>query len=215
MVIAAKEAGVDYVKFQTAIPKLVISKFAEMADYQKNNIGKEGSQLEMCEKIHLSLSDYAPLRHYCEQLGVKFMSTSFDLPSIELLSKFGMDYMKIPSGEITDLPYLRKIAKLGIPVIMSTGMCRIGEIEDAMNVLIMNGIKREDIKLLHCNTEYPTPFKDVNLRSMQTLRECFGVEVGYSDHIKGIEVPIAAVAMGQLLLKNILRWIKVSLALIT
>ena len=196
LVVKAKEAGVDYVKFQTAKPELVISQFAEMADYQKTNTGTQESQLEMCKKIHLTFDDYKPLKAYCEEVGVKFMSTPFDMPSIDLLAEIGMDYMKVPSGEITNLPYLRKIAKLGMPVILSTGMSRIGEVENALNILIDGGMKREDIILLHCNTEYPTPYEDVNLKAMLTLRDTFGVRVGYSDHTKGIEVPIAAVAMG-------------------
>lgn len=196
MVVAAKNAGADYIKFQTAIPKEVISKFAVMADYQKNNVGKEESQLEMCEKIHLPLSAYKSLKEYCDEVGIKFMSTPFDLVSIDTLAELDMDYMKIPSGEITNLPYLRKIAKLGISVIMSTGMCEPDEIESALNVLTDNGLKKGDIILLHCNTEYPTPMCDVNLKAMLEMRDIFGVRVGYSDHTKGIEVPVAAVALG-------------------
>lgn len=196
MVTAAKEAGADYVKFQTAVPKEVISRFAVMADYQKTNVGKEESQLEMCEKIHLPLSDYRPLKEFCDGAGIKFMSTPFDLTSIDTLAELDMDYMKIPSGEITNLPYLVKIARLGIPVIMSTGMCEMREIEEAMKVLVDNGLDKEKISLLHCNTEYPTPMKDVNLNAMLALKERFGVRVGYSDHTKGIEVPVAAVALG-------------------
>lgn len=196
MIFAAKEAGADYIKFQTAIPELVISQFAEKAKYQVVNTGSDESQLEMCKKIHLPLSDYRRLNALCCEVGIKFLSTPFDLVSIDTLTELQMDYMKIPSGEITNLPYLRKIARLRIPVIMSTGMCRIGEIEDALYVLTSNGLSKEQITLLHCNTEYPTPFTDVNLRAMRTLADCFGVEVGYSDHTKGIEVPIAAVALG-------------------
>lgn len=196
MVTAAKEAGADYVKFQTAVPKEVISRFAVMADYQKTNVSKEESQLEMCEKIHLPLSDYRPLKEFCDGTGIKFMSTPFDLTSIDTLAELDMDYMKIPSGEITNLPYLVKIARLGIPVIMSTGMCEMREIEEAMKVLVDNGLDKEKISLLHCNTEYPTPMKDVNLNAMLALKERFGVRVGYSDHTKGIEVPVAAVALG-------------------
>lgn len=196
MIFAAKEAGADYIKFQTAIPELVISQFAEKAKYQVVNTGSDESQLEMCKKIHLPLSDYRRLNALCCEVGIKFLSTPFDLVSIDTLTELQMDYMKIPSGEITNLPYLRKIARLRIPVIMSTGMCRIGEIEDVLYVLTSNGLSKEQITLLHCNTEYPTPFPDVNLRAMRTLADCFGVEVGYSDHTKGIEVPIAAVALG-------------------
>lgn len=196
MIFAAKEAGADYIKFQTAVPELVISQFAEKAKYQVVNTGSDESQLEMCKKIHLPLSDYKKLSALCCEVGIKFLSTPFDLVSIDTLADLQMDYMKIPSGEITNLPYLRKIAGLHLPVIMSTGMCRIGELEDALDVLISSGLAKEQITLLHCNTEYPTPFADVNLRAMQTLVGCFGVNVGYSDHTKGIEVPIAAVALG-------------------
>lgn len=196
MVLAAKEAGVDYIKFQTGIPEKVISKFAEMADYQKTNVGVKESQLDMVRKIMLPKDEFQELKKYCDQQGIKFMSTPFDLTSIDVLKPLGMDYWKIPSGEITNLPYLRKIARLHQPVILSTGMSCLGEIEDALRVLTEEGLEKEQISLLHCNTEYPTPFEDVNLKAMLTLKECFGVRVGYSDHTKGIEVPIAAVAMG-------------------
>ena len=196
LVLAAKRAGADYVKFQTSVPEKLISKVAKMAEYQKTNIGKEESQLEMLRKLVLKLEDFSVLKEYCDQQGIKFMSTPFDLTSIDVLEPLGMDYWKIPSGEITNLPYLRKIAKLHQPVILSTGMSCLGEIEDALRVLTEEGLEKEQISLLHCNTEYPTPFEDVNLKAMLTLKECFGVRVGYSDHTKGIEVPIAAVAMG-------------------
>lgn len=192
----ANEAGADYVKFQTAIPEKVISRFAEMAEYQQANIGVKESQLDMVRKITLHHSKFEELSHYCNQVGIKFMSTPFDLTSIDVLASLNLDYMKVPSGEITNLPYLRKIAKLGIPVIMSTGMSTLGDIEDALNVLVSNGLNDSQISLLHCNTEYPTPYEDVNLNAMLTLKQCFGLRVGYSDHTKGIEVPIAAVAMG-------------------
>lgn len=196
LVIKAKEAGVDYVKFQTAKPELVISKFAEMAEYQKANTGKIESQLEMCKKIHLKLEDYKPLKAFCDEVGVKFISTPFDLVSIDILEELDMDFWKIPSGEVTNYPYLVKIAKTHRPVIMSTGMCEVGEVRDAVNVLLENGLFRDQISLLHCNTEYPTPFQDVNLKAMNNLAEELGMQVGYSDHTVGIEVPIAAVAMG-------------------
>lgn len=196
MIVVAKEAGANYIKFQTAVPELVISKYARKADYQVTNTGTNESQLDMCRKIHLPLSDYKLLNEICNQLGIKFLSTPFDLQSIDILADLRMDYMKIPSGEITNLPYLRKIAQLHIPVILSTGMSRIGEIEDALDILMQAGLSKDQIILLHCNTEYPTPYSDVNLRVMQTLSRCFGIIVGYSDHTKGIEVPIAAVALG-------------------
>lgn len=196
LVLAAKEAGADYVKFQTSVPEKLISKVAKMAEYQKTNIGKEESQLDMLRKLVLKLEDFSYLKDYCDDQGLKFLSTPFDLTSIDALAPLGMDYWKIPSGEITNLPYLRKIASFNQPVIMSTGMSCIGEIEDALRVLIESGLPKEKISLLHCNTEYPTPFEDVNLKAMITLGQCFGVRVGYSDHTRGIEVPIAAVAMG-------------------
>ncbi len=196
MVHEAKAAGADYVKFQTAVPELVISSIAPKAEYQKETTGSEQSQLEMCRAIHLPLSAYAPLKQVCDEAGIGFMSTPFDLVSIDTLEPLGMDYYKIPSGEITNLPYLRKIASKGIPVIMSTGMCELDEIAAAIDVLRGGGLSLDDITLLHCNTQYPTPFADVNLRAMNELASRFGVKVGYSDHTVGIEVPIAAVALG-------------------
>lgn len=206
MVDAAKDAGADYVKFQTAVPELVISEFAPQAQYQKENTGVEESQLDMCRKIHLPLSAYASLRDYCETKGIGFMSTPFDLTSIDLLAEIGQDYFKIPSGEITNLPYLRKIAGKGIPVIMSSGMSTIAEIETAIEILtgthdttpvgFCPTISRDDITVLHCNTQYPTPFSDINLHAMLTIARELGVKTGFSDHSLGIEVPIAAVALG-------------------
>ena len=196
MVDEAKRAGADYVKFQTAKPELVISTFAPKAEYQKVTTGAAESQLEMCKAIHLPLTDYKPLKEYCDKVGIGFMSTPFDLVSIDVLEPLDMDYYKIPSGEITNLPYLRKIASKHRPVILSTGMCEVKEVEAALKVLEQGGVKRSDIIVLHCNTEYPTPMADVNLRAMDDLRRSLGVEVGYSDHTKGIEVPIAAVALG-------------------
>lgn len=196
LVVAAKEAGADYVKFQTARPELVISRYAPKAEYQLGTTQKEESQLEMCRAIHLPLTDYEPLKAYCDEVGIPFLSTPFDLESIDVLEKLNMDYYKIPSGEITNLPYLRKIAALQRPVILSTGMCGLSDIENALIVLEKGGLKREQITLLHCNTEYPTPYQDVNLRAMHTMAQAFGVKVGYSDHTRGIEVSLAAVALG-------------------
>lgn len=196
MIKEAKKAGADYVKFQTAVPELVISTFAPKAEYQKETTGAEESQLEMCKAIHLPLSDYSKLKAECDSQQIGFLSTPFDLVSIDTLDSLDMDYYKIPSGEITNLPYLRKIASKGVPVIMSTGMSNLSEIGDALNILIDGGIDKKNIILLHCNTQYPTPFGDVNLRAMATLSDKFGVTVGYSDHTQGIEIPIAAVAMG-------------------
>lgn len=196
MIHAAKAAGADYVKFQTAVPELVISSVAPKAEYQKETTGAEESQLEMCRKIHLRLEDYAPLAEICREVGIGFMSTPFDLVSIDCLEPLGMDYWKIPSGEITNLPYLRKIARKGGKVILSTGMSELCEVEAALEVLEDNGIGRADVALLHCNTQYPTPMCDVNLRAMEQLAALHPGAVGYSDHTVGIEVPVAAVAMG-------------------
>ena len=194
MVDEAKRAGADIVKFQTAIPEKVISKYADKAEYQKKTTGNEESQLEMCKRIHLKLSDYDIIKKYCEEVGIEFLSTPFDLESIDYLEKLGMRLWKIPSGEITNLPYLIKIAKTGKPVIMSTGMAELKEVEEAVNVLKENGAG--EITLLHCTTEYPAPFESVNLRAMNTLREKVGTEVGYSDHTVGFEVAVAAAVLG-------------------
>lgn len=196
MVIEAKKAGADYVKFQTAVPELVISSIAPKAAYQKETTGEEESQLDMCRAIHLPVTDYAGLSDLCRFEGIGFMSTPFDLVSIDVLSEIGMDYWKIPSGEITNLPYLRKIAAKGGKVIMSTGMSEIGEVRAAVDVLVSGGIERKEITLLHCNTQYPTPVADVNLKAMYRLAELGVGAVGYSDHTVGITVPIAAAAMG-------------------
>lgn len=196
MIHEAKRAGADYVKFQTAVPELVISTFAPKAEYQKETTGADESQLDMCRAIHLPLTDYVKLAAICKEEGIGFMSTPFDLVSIDVLEELDMDYWKIPSGEITNLPYLRKIASKHRPVIMSTGMCEMQEIADALAVLEVGGLTRDQITLLHCNTQYPTPFADVNLAAMHTIAATFGTKVGYSDHTRGIEVPIAAVAMG-------------------
>ena len=196
MIHEAKRAGADYVKFQTAVPELVISTFAPKAEYQKETTGADESQLDMCRAIHLPLTDYVKLAAICKEEGIGFMSTPFDLVSIDVLEELDMDYWKIPSGEITNLPYLRKIASKHRPVIMSTGMCEMQEIADALAVLEAGGLTRDQITLLHCNTQYPTPFADVNLAAMHTIAATFGTKVGYSDHTRGREVPIAAVAMG-------------------
>ena len=196
MIHEAKRAGADYVKFQTAVPELVISTFAPKAEYQKETTGADESQLDMCRAIHLPLTDYVKLAAICKEEGIGFMSTPFDLVSIDVLEELDMDYWKIPSGEITNLPYLRKIASKHRPVIMSTGMCEMQEIADALAVQEAGGLTRDQITLLHCNTQYPTPFADVNLAAMHTIAATFGTKVGYSDHTRGIEVPIAAVAMG-------------------
>lgn len=191
-------AGADIIKFQTFKSEKLVSKSAKQAEYQKRNIGSKAddSQLNMLKKLELSQEDYEELMQYCQQKGIKFFSTAFDMESIDYLHSLHMGLWKIPSGEITNYPYIRKIAQYGEPVILSTGMCEMDDICAAMNVLIKFGVKREQITILHCNTEYPTPYKDVNLKAMIALKDEFKVEVGYSDHTKGIEVPIAAVALG-------------------
>lgn len=196
LIDAAAESGADYVKFQTAVPHLVVTKEGTMADYQIQNIGKKESQLEMTKKIHLPLSDFEYLAKYAQEKKIKFASTPFDLLSVDFLNKLNMDFFKIPSGEITNYPYLVKIAKIGIPIILSTGMATITEIKDAVKVLIDNGVSKDKITILHCNTEYPTPMEDVNLKAMLHIQRELEVSVGYSDHTLGIEVPIAAVALG-------------------
>ena len=194
MVEAAKEAGVDYVKFQTFNPKKLVSKFAEKAEYQKETTCADESQLEMLQKLTLTNDNFIELKKYCDAIGIGFISTPFDLDSIRFLETFNMDFWKVPSGEVTNLPYLEAIAKTGRKVVMSTGMCNIEEIKEAIDVLEKNGTK--EVEILHCNTQYPTPFEDVNLSAMLTIKKEVGKTVGYSDHTLGIEVPIAAVAMG-------------------
>ena len=191
----ASEAKADIVKFQTAIPELVVSSNAGKAEYQKRQTG-EGSQLDMIRKIHFELDVYKELRDYCIKRKIRFLSSPFDHISIDFLNDLGMDIFKIPSGEITNKPYLEHIARIGKSVILSTGMSEIFEIERAIKVLENGGVSKRDLTILHCNTEYPTPLEDVNLNAMATLAEKFGINVGYSDHTLGIEVPIAAVAMG-------------------
>ena len=194
LVDKAVEAGADCVKFQTFIAENVISKFAQKAEYQKETTGEEESQYEMVKKLELPFEQFRSIKKYCEEKNILFLSTPFDLDSIDFLEEIQIPFWKIPSGEITNLPYLEKIARTGKDVIMSTGMSNMEEIEMALSVLKKNGAGK--ITLLHCNTEYPTPFGDVNLRAMQAMEETFRVPVGYSDHTIGIEVPIAAVAMG-------------------
>lgn len=196
MIEVAANAGADYVKFQTAVPEEVISVYAPKAEYQKQTTGSGESQLEMCRRIHLPLSAYAELAAICRQKGIGFMSTPFDHPSIDCLAEIGMDYWKIPSGEITNLPYLRRIAAPQRRIILSTGMSELNEVAAAIDILCAGGVKREDISLLHCTTQYPTPYDAVNLRAMEALRSLNVGAVGYSDHTLGIEIPIAATAMG-------------------
>ncbi len=196
LIDVAVNAGADAVKFQTFKAEEVISKFAPMAEYQKRNISDYESQLDMVRALELSYTDFETLKDYCDKKGIIFISTPFDLHSARFLRDLGLEIFKIASGEITNYPLLREIGSYKKKVILSTGMSDLGEIEDALNVLMENGTRRENITILHCNTEYPTPYEDVNLKAMLTIREAFKVNVGYSDHTTGIEVPIAAVALG-------------------
>jgi len=196
LIDAAKNAGADAVKFQSFKADTLVSKKAEKAEYQKQTTSSSESQYNMIKQLELSVNDHKKLIDYCNKINIQFLSSPFDLESINLLNELGLEIFKIPSGEITNLPYLRKIGKLNKTVILSTGMSDLGEIEDALDVLAENGTDKNKITVLHCNTEYPTPFEDVNLNAMITIKNAFNVKVGYSDHTKGIEVPIAAVALG-------------------
>lgn len=194
LVDSAKDAGADCIKFQTFVAKNIASKNASKAEYQKQLTNSDESQLEMLKKLELSFDDFIDLYNYCKSKEIEFLSTGFDFDSIDFLNSLGMNTWKIPSGDITNLPYLMKIAKLNKPVILSTGMSTMEDIRAALDVLIENGAG--EITVLHCTTEYPTPFEDVNLTAMKTIHTEFEVPIGYSDHTRGIEIPIAAVAMG-------------------
>lgn len=191
LVDKAYEAGVDCIKFQTFRAENLVNKDARKAEYQEKNTGKEDSLLVMLKKLELSFGDFEELQQYCKQKGIMFLSTPFDLESAEFLNNLGMEIFKIPSGEITNLPLLRKINSFKKDIILSTGMANLDEIHSALNVL-----KDCKVSLLHCTTEYPCPYDSVNMNAMLTLKENFGLEVGYSDHTQGIEIPVMAVAMG-------------------
>lgn len=196
LVDVAVDAGVDAVKFQTFKAEKIISRYAPKAEYQKKTTDADESQFDMIKKLELNKDAHKELMDYCIDKGIIFLSTPFDIESIDLLCKLGLKIFKIPSGEITNLPYLRKVGGLKKRIILSTGMADMGEIEDALDILIQAGTQKENITVLHCNTEYSTPLEDVNLLAMLTIKETFKVEVGYSDHTLGIEIPIAAVALG-------------------
>src|SRR5690606_29685746 len=203
LVDAAVEAGVDYVKFQTFKANKLVSTQAKKADYQiENTKNNTESQLEMLQKLELSESAHEQLVEYCNSKGINFFSTAFDVDSLDYLFSLGMNMVKIPSGEITNLPYLRKAAKLFKKIILSTGMSTLEEISEALNVFLDSGILNENITILHCNTEYPTPMKDVNLKAMLQIQKEFKTPIGYSDHTLGIEVPIAAVALGAVMIEK-------------
>ncbi len=196
LVEIAAISGADLVKFQTFTASSGVTKNARKADYQMETTSTRESQFEMIQKLELSREMHEELICHCKQFRVGFFSTGFDTKSLDLLAELGLKVFKIPSGEITNLPYLRHIGRFGKPIIISTGMAKLGEIEDALEVLESSGTSREKVTVLHCNTEYPTPMYDVNLKAMLSIRDALGVQVGYSDHTLGIEVSIAAVAMG-------------------
>ena len=200
LVDVAAEAGADAVKFQTYVPENLVSRYAEKADYQKVTTDKAESQLDMLRKVMLKKEWYQELIDYAEAKGIQFISTPFDLESIDFLATLNLPLYKIPSGEITNLPYLEKIGELGKPVILSTGMSDMNEVRKAVDILKRNGCPK--VSVLHCNTQYPTPFEDVNLVVMDSLKEQLKLEVGYSDHTLGIEVPIAAVGMGAMIIEK-------------
>ena len=196
LIDVASDAGADAVKFQTFKAETLVSRSAQKASYQKETTEASESQFEMLKKLELDMATHKELIEYCHTKNIMFLSTPFDLESIQLLDELGLKIFKIPSGEITNLPYLRAIAKLNKKVVLSTGMATMQEVKDAFEVLVHNGTQKENITILHANTMYPTPMEDVNLNAMLTLQKEFDVDVGYSDHTLGIEVPTAAVAMG-------------------
>jgi len=202
LVDVASEAGADMVKFQTFSAERLVTTSAHKAEYQSNSVNYSESQHAMLSKLELSIEMHKELISHCQQRGVSFFSTGFDLQSIDMLVELGFEQFKIPSGEITNFPYLRHIGQFGKPVILSTGLANLGEIEAALEVLETSGTPRNKITILHCNTAYPTTMEDVNLRAMLSIGEAFGVAVGYSDHTLGIEVPVAAVALGATMIEK-------------
>ncbi|WP_118973743.1 N-acetylneuraminate synthase [Taibaiella koreensis] len=203
LVDAAVAAGVDYVKFQTFKAEHLVAKSAKKAEYQISNTGNaDESQLQMLKKLELSEAQHVALMDYCRSKGIQFFSTAFDLESLEYLKTIGLDLVKIPSGELTNLPYLRRAAQLFGQVILSTGMATLAEIGEAVAVFTKEGIPKEQITILHCNTEYPTPMRDVNLKAMLHIQQELGTAVGYSDHTLGIEIPVAAVALGAVIIEK-------------
>lgn len=197
----AKESGADYVKFQTFVPELLVSKNAKKAEYQIKNT-QDGNQQTMLRKLALTYDDFNALNDYCKKLSIGFLSTGFDEQSIRFIDSLGVDYHKVPSGEITNLPYLRLIATLGRKVILSTGMADFEEVKTALNVLCEGSLTKSDIIVLQCTTEYPAPPEEANLLTITTLKKDLGVETGYSDHTQGIEIPIAAVALGATIIEK-------------
>ncbi len=202
LVDAAKASGADAVKFQTFKAELLVSRNAQKAEYQKKATNGTETQFEMIKKLELSIDDHHRIAEYCKSVDIEFLSTAFDEESIRLLYTLGIRMWKIPSGEITNLPYLRSIAKLKMPIVMSTGMCTLGDVEAAIDALVAAGASRTSIVLLHCTTEYPAPIAEVNLKAMVSLGTAFNLPYGYSDHTNGITVPVAAVAMGAAIIEK-------------
>ncbi len=196
LIDAAADAGADYVKFQTFVTEQLVDKSAPKAEYQSNQLGESISQFEMIKKLELSFDQFDELKVYCDLKKIKFLTTVADFVSLKEIDRHNLDFIKISSGEVTNHLFLSKVAKKLKPIVMSTGMCTLGEIEEAISILMDNGITKENITILHCNTEYPTPFEDVNLYAMKSIANAFKIKTGYSDHTIGIEVPIAAVALG-------------------
>ena len=196
MIDVASDAGADAIKFQTFKAENLLTKFAEKAAYQIENTNKEESQFEMIKKLELDLDSHKELITHCNSKKIIFISSPFDNESIELLDNLDLKILKIPSGEITNLPYLRKIGRLNKKIILSTGMSTISDIKNALDILLRSGTNKNNVALLHANTEYPTPMEDVNLKAMITIGNTFDIPYGYSDHTSGIEISIAAVAMG-------------------
>lgn len=194
MARVAKACGADLVKYQTAVPELVVSRFAQKAEYQKQTTDAAESQLEMIRRLHFDFAGHKELKEYCDSIGIQYLSAPFDIPSVRFLATLDLPLLKIPSGEITNLPYLEEVAKTGIPVLLSTGMCNLNEITDALGVLDDGGCPAATV--LHCNTQYPTPYADANLSAMLELAEQFGLPVGLSDHTPGWECDVAAAALG-------------------
>lgn len=196
LIEAASDAGADYIKFQTFSAEKVVLKNAGQAEYQKKNLGKDTSQYELLKKLELGKEDHRLIIGYCQSHSISFFSTAFDMDSIDFLISLNIPVWKVPSGEITNLPYLKKIGSLSKPVFLSTGMATLGEIEDSIEILENSGTNRDLITILHCTTEYPAPVEEVNLKAIVTIGDAFKVKIGYSDHTEGIEIPLAAVAMG-------------------
>lgn len=202
LVAAAAASGADIVKFQTFSARKLVTSGAAKAAYQIATTGNDEDQLEMIRKLELSRQDHEMLINECRRHGIRFFSTAFDTDSFDMLMDMGLDQVKIPSGELTNLPLLRHMTRHGLPVMLSTGMATLGEVEAAVDVIERNGTPRERITVLHCTTEYPAPMEDVNLRAMLSMKAAFGVQVGYSDHTPGIEIPVAAVALGATIIEK-------------